>query len=69
MNAHTKPIADKMAVSAALLANQVAFVRVNPGNTFAVSLKCGGPTGYGDTFEEALADALARNADWLGEAA
>ena len=58
-----------MSVTKTLLANSVAFVRVNPGNTFAVSLKCGGPTGYGDTFEEALADALARNADWLGKAA
>ena len=58
-----------MTITKTLLANRIAFVRVNPGKTFAVSLKCGGPTGYGDTFEEALADALARNADWLGEAA
>ena len=56
-------------VTARFKSQGVSFVRVNPGNTFAVSLKCGGPTGYGDTFEEALADALARNADWLGEAA
>ena len=56
-------------VTARFKSQGVAFVRINQDNTFAVSLKCGGPTGYGDTFEEALADALARNADWLGEAA
>jgi hypothetical protein len=57
-------------VTAVFKSQGVSFVRMNPrGAGFAVQLTCGGPAGYGETFEEALADAQAKNADWLGEAA
>ena len=36
---------------------------------FVISLKCGGAGGYGETVEAAFADAKAKNAEWLEEAA
>lgn len=35
------------------------------GLGFRVELTCGGPCGYGDTVGKALADAKAKNADFL----
>ena len=37
------------------------------GGGFTVHLNCGGPPGAGEMVEDAIADALAVNAEWLGK--
>ena len=32
---------------------------------FSAFLRCGGDSGYGDTVEDAIVDARAKNAEWL----
>ena len=42
-----------------------SIVMLPGGEGFSVLLNCSGPKGYGDTFEEALDEALRLNADFL----
>ena len=55
-------------LSAMMAAEHIRTITRNPAwhsAPFAVYLDCGGPAGVGDTVGEALADAKAKNAEYL----
>lgn len=45
------------------LVREVRFVAAT--GQWSALLRCGGPSGYGSTVEDAVADAREKNADWL----
>ena len=55
-----------MNVTEFLKQNLVRGVRyIRSVDQWCVMLRCGGPGGYGDTVEAAVADARTQNANWL----